>query len=78
MVKGWTLALATLLLAIIASLFVGAIELDASQIFQTGEGLNLLVVSRIPRTLAVLLTGASLAVAGIIMQMIVPIASSSQ
>ena len=71
MVKGWTLALATLLLAIIASLFVGAIELDASQIFQTGEGLNLLVVSRIPRTLAVLLTGASLAVAGIIMQMIV-------
>ena len=71
MIKGWIFALAILGLGIVSSLFVGAIDLDAGRFLQTGEGLNLLLVSRIPRTLAVLLTGASLAVAGIIMQMIV-------
>ncbi len=71
MIKGWVIALGILTVGIIASLFVGVIDLDAGSFLQSGEGLDLLVVSRIPRTLAVLLTGASLAVAGIIMQMIV-------
>ncbi|WP_119308734.1 ABC transporter permease [Cohaesibacter haloalkalitolerans] len=71
MTKGWLIAIALLLTGIVASLFVGAIDLDMNSFSRSGEGLNLLVVSRIPRTLAVLLTGASLAVAGVIMQMIV-------
>jgi iron complex transport system permease protein len=71
MTRGWLLAVFIMLAGVISSLLIGVIELDASSFSQSGEGLDLLLISRIPRTLAVMLTGASLAVAGVIMQMIV-------
>ncbi|AJE45539.1 ABC transporter permease [Celeribacter indicus] len=49
---------------ILASLLTGVASLS-------GDGLFLLSVSRLPRTLAALLAGASLAISGVIMQMLV-------
>lgn len=57
------LALALVPLAA-ASLLVGVADLSA-------EGGLILTVSRLPRTLAVMLTGAALAVAGVVMQQLV-------
>ena len=37
----------------------------------SGQGVLILTVSRLPRTLAVMLTGAALAVAGVVMQQLV-------
>ncbi|WP_415718984.1 ABC transporter permease [Roseibium alexandrii] len=51
-----------------ASLAIGASSVSFVDLFRSGEAGSLLLVSRIPRTLAALLAGASLAVAGIIMQ----------
>ncbi|HPE61482.1 MAG TPA: iron chelate uptake ABC transporter family permease subunit [Thiolinea sp.] len=65
------LALTALLLSTIASLFIGVIELDLDRLFTDPDGLWLMLVSRIPRTLAVLLTGVSLAIAGQVMQVLV-------
>ncbi|WP_062118245.1 ABC transporter permease [Aureimonas sp. AU40] len=65
--------LLTLALAIL-SLFVGVGTVTPSRLWSGGEGdqaLQLLLVSRIPRTLAILLAGASLAIAGLVMQTIV-------
>ncbi|SLN32372.1 Hemin transport system permease protein HmuU [Roseivivax jejudonensis] len=56
---------AGLIVLSVASLFVGVGQLSADV-----EGLWLLAVSRAPRTAAALLTGAGLAVAGVIMQML--------
>ncbi|WP_341369015.1 iron chelate uptake ABC transporter family permease subunit [Yoonia sp. BS5-3] len=53
------------------SLFVGVIELSVGDIFTDPEGLQLLAISRFPRTAAALICGASLAVAGAVMQMLV-------
>lgn len=53
-----------------ASLFVGVIDMAPSQLLRDSEALKLMAVSRLPRTLAVVLTGATLAVAGVIMQML--------
>ena len=69
----WVGGLAALLLLAAASLFVGVQDLSVGDLFR---GLNddqrmLLVVSRIPRTVAVLLAGASLAIAGLLMQLLV-------
>ncbi|WP_293577554.1 iron chelate uptake ABC transporter family permease subunit [Phaeobacter sp.] len=63
------LALLALLALCCASLFVGATGIDA-QSLATGEALRLIFDSRLPRTLAALLTGASLAIAGQIMQLL--------
>ena len=49
----------------VASLFIGVADLSANE-----QSWQLLYLSRIPRTLAVLLTGMSLAVAGVIMQLL--------
>ncbi|GKY89134.1 ABC transporter permease [Sinisalibacter aestuarii] len=60
------------LLALAAvSLFVGVIDMAPGDLFADPEALRLLALSRFPRTAAVLITGASLAVAGTIMQMLV-------
>lgn len=59
----------SLLLA--GSLFVGVIDLGLDGLMSGGEDLSVFVVSRIPRALAIVLTGASMAIAGLIMQMIV-------
>ncbi|MBN9671322.1 iron chelate uptake ABC transporter family permease subunit [Labrenzia aggregata] len=54
---------------VVASLLTGVADLDLDGRF-SGEAVELLLVSRLPRTLAALLSGASLAVAGTIMQML--------
>ncbi|WP_027260059.1 ABC transporter permease [Leisingera aquimarina] len=62
-----------LLLGLLAavSLFVGINRLSPGAVLSDPQALQLLAVSRIPRTAAVLLTGASMAVAGVIMQLLV-------
>lgn len=52
------------------SLFVGVIDLSPMDLFRDREALHLLILSRLPRTLAVMITGATLAVAGTLMQQI--------
>lgn len=69
------LLLAILLIGLmsLASLFVGVSDISLSTLANADESSRavlILVVSRIPRTLAILLSGASLAVAGTIMQML--------
>ncbi|PTE20528.1 iron ABC transporter permease [Cereibacter changlensis JA139] len=68
-VSSWVLlALAPLSLA---SLMTGAASLDPSSLGADPRAWMLLMESRLPRTLAVLLTGAALAVAGVVMQQLV-------
>ncbi|MFS4583640.1 ABC transporter permease [Phaeobacter sp. C3_T13_0] len=55
----------------LASLFVGAGPLSVTALVHDPQALQVLIISRIPRTVAVLLTGAGLAVAGVIMQLLV-------
>lgn len=52
------------------SLFIGVIDLDMANIF-TKEGLEILLLSRLPRLLAIILSGVALSVAGLIMQQLV-------
>lgn len=60
-------AAAMLLVLTIASLFVGVGDLSPSD-FTRSEGWDLLLASRLPRTLAAVLVGSGLAIAGIVMQ----------
>ncbi|MGR6838950.1 iron chelate uptake ABC transporter permease subunit VctD [Aliivibrio wodanis] len=54
-----------------SSVFVGVADLPLSAIFRGDtEALELLAVSRLPRLLAILLSGAGLSIAGLIMQQI--------
>lgn len=64
---GW---IAGLVLAIlfVFSLCVGVGDMPVTLLFSDGQVLELLLVSRLPRTLAAILTGAGLAIAGLIMQ----------
>ena len=58
----------------VASLFIGASDVSPVALFTGGPDSTasfLLLVSRIPRTIAVILVGASLGIAGLIMQMLV-------
>lgn len=81
----WLSAVAALVLAIAASLFLGARMLSPAEVLDglagTGNTTAVLVVTdlRVPRTLLGLLAGAGLAVAGAVMQAITrnPIASPS-
>lgn len=59
-----------LLLLALVSLFVGVADLRPSDLWSDPQAGWLLMVSRVPRTLAALITGAALAVAGLIMQML--------
>ncbi|QUS57787.1 ABC transporter permease [Pseudovibrio brasiliensis] len=52
------------------SLFVGVQEVSITDWWQESQNTDLFLISRIPRTLAVVLTGASLAVSGAVMQML--------
>ncbi|WP_116654375.1 ABC transporter permease [Pelagibacterium sediminicola] len=63
----------TIVLAII-SLFIGVSDVSLSAIFAPDpaeRATQVLLISRIPRTLAIILAGSSLAIAGLLMQMIV-------
>lgn len=66
------LVIASLVLAILflASLGIGAGEASLAGLWQASGGVDLLAISRLPRTLAAVLTGAGLAIAGLIMQAI--------
>jgi len=66
----YSLSLALALLCAL-SLFVGVADLSPFDVLSDKEALELLWTSRGPRTLAVIITGAALAVSGTIMQMIV-------
>ena len=63
-------AFAALLLLSGLSLSIGVAEFSWTQVFAPSDSLRLMVVSRLPRTFAVVLSGASLAVAGMIMQIL--------
>ncbi|MCL4168298.1 UNVERIFIED_CONTAM: hypothetical protein GTU68_064791 [Idotea baltica] len=65
------MALFILALFSFLSLFLGVIELSFSSLFTDPEAAWLLAASRLPRVLAVLLTGTSLAIAGLVMQILV-------
>lgn len=58
-------------ICVIASLFIGVIDMRPDELLTKPEAFWLLSVSRLPRTLAVLLTGVSLAIAGQVMQVLV-------
>lgn len=59
-----------LLIISILSLFIGVMEIDWKALFSGGNGmeLNIFLLARIPRLLAVLCTGVGMGVAGLIMQ----------
>lgn len=61
-------AVALLLVLSVTSLFVGVSDLTARQLLTDPEALRLVLVSRLPRTLAALLVGSGLAIAGLVMQ----------
>ncbi|WP_010139775.1 ABC transporter permease [Oceanicola sp. S124] len=54
----------------VLSLFIGAVPVTLGDFLHDPEGQRLLLVSRIPRTLAAILAGAALAVSGQIMQIL--------
>ena len=65
--------LATLLLAA-ASLFIGVTDVTLAGVLSGGaEGrpMQVLLISRVPRTLSLLLAGSSMAIAGLVMQIVV-------
>jgi len=75
-VKSLPLILVLLLALVLAitSLFVGVSNVSLATLFApdtSADALRVLLVSRIPRTLALMLAGSSMAIAGLIMQMLV-------
>jgi iron complex transport system permease protein len=68
------LAILAVVILAIASLFVGVSDVSWSTLRAGGDdgrALQVLLISRIPRTLALVLAGSSMAVAGLIMQMMI-------
>ncbi len=53
-----------------ASLFTGVANINPGDLFSQPDALWILLVSRLPRTLAVIITGSSLAISGMILQML--------
>lgn len=63
-------ALPALAALTLLSLFIGRVPIDPSQVLSDAEARQLILVSRLPRTLAALMAGATLAVTGQIMQVL--------
>ena len=63
--------LMALVALMLASLTVGAAHVDLGDIFRDSRAMLVLLESRLPRTLAVALTGAALSVAGVLIQALV-------
>lgn len=63
--------LMALVALMLASLTVGAAHVDLRDIFRDSRAMLVLLESRLPRTLAVALTGAALSVAGVLIQALV-------
>nr|WP_241879251.1 iron chelate uptake ABC transporter family permease subunit [Psychrobacter sp. PraFG1]UNK05997.1 iron chelate uptake ABC transporter family permease subunit [Psychrobacter sp. PraFG1] len=76
-----TLSVLLLVALILLSLSLGVADFSWQGLWQAltqqsvSNDLQLLLVSRLPRTLAIILTGASLAVAGMILQVVLKTAS---
>ncbi|MEC7963129.1 MAG: iron chelate uptake ABC transporter family permease subunit, partial [Pseudomonadota bacterium] len=68
--KAWKIGLIALAGLASLSLFVGVIDVAPTDLLRDPEALQLVLLSRLPRTLAVLITGATLAVSGTLMQQI--------
>ena len=66
----WTASLVLAVLFVL-SLCVGVSDMPLDRVFSDAAAFELLLVSRLPRTLAALLVGAGLAIAGLIMQTLV-------
>ena len=66
--RALSLALAAMMLA---SMGIGAARIDLGHVLSDPRSLTVLLESRLPRTLAVALTGAALAVAGVLVQALV-------
>lgn len=68
------LAIVVTLLLAITSLFVGVSDVSLGALLSSSpedRPMQVLLISRIPRTLAIVLSGASMAIAGLVMQMVV-------
>ena len=53
----------------VVSLFIGVMDMQLSELFDgNSEQLRILLISRLPRLLAILCTGIGMSVAGLIMQ----------
>lgn len=66
----WPLTLLVLVALVLLSLLTGSHALRLSTLWSDPQALQVMVVSRIPRTLALLLAGMAMSVAGLIMQML--------
>lgn len=64
----WWLALPVFLLLFALSVLIGVADLNLTQL--TRDDVQILLISRLPRTLALVLAGLSLSVAGLLMQML--------
>jgi len=72
-VKGLAAAIAVVAVLAVISLFIGVSDVSLSTLFgteATDRAAEVMLVSRIPRTLAIILAGMSMAVSGMIMQML--------
>ncbi|RLL42072.1 ABC transporter permease [Oceanobacillus piezotolerans] len=64
----WMLIIATIVLSFI-SLFIGAIDIKPSDLLDLGsEETQIFLISRVPRLMAIILAGAGMSIAGLIMQ----------
>ncbi len=71
--KGLAAAIAVVTVLAVVSLFIGVGDVSLHSLLNAdtnGPAIELLLVSRIPRTLAIILAGMSMAVSGMIMQML--------
>ncbi|QHP80747.1 ABC transporter permease [Pectobacterium odoriferum] len=66
----YLLGLAFLACMIVVSLFVGAGQLNMQAVWNDPEMRDIFFISRVPRTLALLLAGSAMSVAGLIMQLL--------
>ncbi|MER5493688.1 iron chelate uptake ABC transporter family permease subunit [Streptomyces sp. NPDC002490] len=65
------LAALGVLVLVTVSLFVGGYDIDLHALFTDPEARRMFLISRVPRTLALVLAAAAMAVSGVIMQMLV-------
>ena len=66
--KNWHLVLLIILLSI-ASVFIGVKDVNIQDILSfKGEGAEILIISRLPRLLSVLVAGMGMSISGLIMQ----------
>ncbi|MFJ5452089.1 ABC transporter permease [Pectobacterium jejuense] len=66
----YSLGLVLLACMIVVSLFVGAGQLNMQAVWNDPEMRDIFFISRVPRTLALLLAGSAMSVAGLIMQLL--------